>query len=468
MNRQQKYEAYLSKASNRLWQAARRTCDWAADCHSHNQTWNETMRVVTSYVTAPLLYSYVDWLMQDAIKRGVRRLYFLSRDGWHMLAVAQMIKEERKSDLELRYLYCSRYALQLPAYHLREDYIEQICTGGKAISLEQVLKRGGLSAEEVEHTLMLHNLSDQGQCPLSYQQIQGLKRTLRLDSYFCGLVQAHSMEAYDACVGYLRQEGLFDSTVSAIVDSGWTGGMQEALGHILSAGGKERAVEGYYFGLYELPSGMKEEMYHAFYFSPKGHWKRKMQFNNNVLEALLSSPEGMTMGYDRQQNRYVPVLGEDNQEKGFYQEQERLLCYFCSEMQQLVPDAKELDAGREERCRGIEGVLREFMTYPSREEAVYYGSMEFSDHMRGCGGNLLAEPVTGDILRANHILFRYLGRKRGSYIPTSYWLMGSLARYDSSPMEKWWHRVWILAYYLALYVRKDMTDRKRKRLEQTR
>ncbi|MBP3506580.1 MAG: hypothetical protein J6K43_09295 [Lachnospiraceae bacterium] len=455
MTRQEEYEYLLSKNSNQFLNTARCTYAWAVS-QRRQKKWNETMQVVTSYVVAPVIYAYVDWLLLDATHRRIQRLYFLSRDGYQMIRVAEQIKKSRHYNIELRYLCCSRHALQLPALHLQENYIDRICTGGKALHLTEVLQRGGLSNQEIDQVMYSQGMEEQSESILSYQQVQNLKNKLVENTYFCNLVKQHSQDSYDACIGYLRQEGLFDNISYAIVDSGWTGSMQAALQKLLESNGYQKPMEGYYFGLYEIPDEMKASQYHTFYFSPKGMWKRKMWFNNNLFEVLFSAPEGMTSGYQKTENGYVPIINKNNREAEFYDEQLEIILRFCAEQHISLINPDNSEEIRRKLGKSIAEVLKTFMTYPSREEAIYYGSMEFSDHVLESGTTMLAEPVGRDVLKANHLLARFHGMRKGVYVPTSFWLMGSLARYGCGRIEKWWHRIQILAYYYALYIKKDL------------
>ena len=63
---------------------------------------------VGRWVAAPLLVPYVLWLLCDARARGLKRLYFVARDGQVLLAIARRLAPRVGFDGELRYLYGSR------------------------------------------------------------------------------------------------------------------------------------------------------------------------------------------------------------------------------------------------------------------------------------------------------------------------------------------------------------------------
>ncbi len=53
---------------------------------------------------------YVDWAVHDAVRRGYRTLYFVSRDGYHLKRIADVLIAEYGLSLRTHYLYGSRLA----------------------------------------------------------------------------------------------------------------------------------------------------------------------------------------------------------------------------------------------------------------------------------------------------------------------------------------------------------------------
>ena len=72
---------------------------------------------VTAQVTAPVLFLYVWHVLEQAERMGLKRLYFLARDGYIMLEIAREIARVCPVSLDLRYLYCSESSLRLPCLH---------------------------------------------------------------------------------------------------------------------------------------------------------------------------------------------------------------------------------------------------------------------------------------------------------------------------------------------------------------
>ncbi len=78
------------------------------------------------------------------------------------------------------------------------------------------------------------------------------------------MIYTHSRDAYANALGYLKQEGLLDSVRYAVVDSGWVGTIQKSIRTLLAQERPEIHIQGYYFGLYELPEERNGCTYKAF------------------------------------------------------------------------------------------------------------------------------------------------------------------------------------------------------------
>lgn len=53
-------------------------------------TWTD-LQQLTLCVTAPVLIAYVQWVLDQAVARKIKQIYFLSRDGYVMHRIAQKL-----------------------------------------------------------------------------------------------------------------------------------------------------------------------------------------------------------------------------------------------------------------------------------------------------------------------------------------------------------------------------------------
>mgnify|MGYP000732041044 CR=1 FL=1 len=200
--------------------------------------------------------------------------------------------------------------------------------------------------------------------------------------------------------------------------------LQEALKYL----GRERELEGYYFGLYDLPDGMKRDTYHCYYFHPYGGLREKVFFNNCLFEAVFTAPHGMTLGYRREGEVYVPCYGTMGEERRqFVRQTEEWMMEYGEVLAKEMTKKRLLSLQISKERKTARKLLYLFMTTPSGEEARIYGQLSFSDDVLEEEGQPIAPRMTQRELRANHILPK-LCRMAALKTPTvvkSVWYEGS-------------------------------------------
>ena len=84
-------------------------------------------REIFAYEYASLYFvPYVHWAVMDAVERGYKTLYFISRDGHYLKLMADAIIESKGLDIKTKYIYGSRKAWRVPSFidHVDEEFFE--------------------------------------------------------------------------------------------------------------------------------------------------------------------------------------------------------------------------------------------------------------------------------------------------------------------------------------------------------
>ena len=116
---------------------------------------NKTIYFTSIMVIGPILLSYVVYILRDAEKRKVRKLYFLSRDGYILCKIAKILCVSYKLPIECEYLYVSRLALRAPLYYINKtEAIKYLCESSYKVTPNIILKRAGIT-EEKERIIFL-------------------------------------------------------------------------------------------------------------------------------------------------------------------------------------------------------------------------------------------------------------------------------------------------------------------------
>lgn len=492
-NRCSRYREILKKSPH-LFSAA--VCQEKKACENGINSMGEEdsedgLDEVCRYVLAPALHGYVSWVLDEAVKSGKQRLYFLARDGYMMYQAAREMTAQRKLPIECVYLSCSRYSIRIPMYHMDfEQTLDFVCRGGIDVTMHKIFARAALTEDEQMRLLDELQKSDLPTLSihekLSYASLSKIRAALENNTYFRTCVDAHSRAALPNLEGYLAQEGLLDDIPCALVDSGWVGSMQQVLNHLLLAIRENRVIEkpqypleGYYWGLYELPTGVNPKQYHCYYFSPGDRIREKVYFSNCLFESIFSAPHGMTLGYRSEcesvsgelpetsgaesyplpnaKKRFTPVYAIISlQQRDFMQRIARQMQSYTEAFLGTYQKT-EFEADR----KVISALLHLFMGEPSRWEAEAFGSLGFSDDVLDEeGGNR----QVADLLNEKELTANHAGRKilamcgiGNKYVRESAWYEGSAVR---SGVHVKRHLRRYAAYKYLLYLRKRHIWRK--------
>lgn len=378
---------------------------------------DDAVRKTIYEVNAPIIYAFTDYVLNTAQKLKVQRIYFLSRDGYEPYIFAKAISQRRGLQTDCRYLYASRLAWRLPVYGLLPE--------NKALDLcffptnyrtaDAVLER--IRASEAEKEVLMSDIKNIGLYePLSKDAWESLKQFFSSEKLFFDVMKRNSCAALDNALGYFRQEGLFDAPF-IICDSGWSGNMQCCLERILQAGGRSLLNAGVYFGLYEAPA-FSDKTYGAYYFYPEGGMMRKLKFNNNLLECMLVSPDGLTLGYKKRGNRFYP---ECNDVRCRYFEQDDM--YLREWLKNAAGQKVSLSVSE------CEQRLKQVMYKPRAHQLQCYDRYYFSDDLTDRKKCSIVRRLTKREAKS-FLLFCRIARKVFKHeedVPRVFWLYGSIA-----------------------------------------
>jgi hypothetical protein len=400
-------------------------------CMDRYEAWEDRMYLA---VWAPSMVEYVIWILQQAREKHIQRLYFLSRDAYPMYIAAKELADTLESGIDCRYLRVSRYSLRLPEYHLLgKDCLDRIFLSGIDVSMRIILGRAGLSENEMRTVCREAGYEKNLDAVLNRREILEQREIFREKSQsLYPYIEAHSREAFPSCIGYLRQEGLLEDVRWAVVDSGWVGTIQKSIHNILAAEKPDVEVEGFYFGLYELPGDRTGCKYHSYYFAPAGSILRKVSFSNCLYEIIYSEPSPMVEAYTGEDQRYMPVFSKtNNRNSSQLQRNAGILCDFTAEYLDISRQSgyRELKGVENGAFRPVAGRLYpRLMGNPSRLEAGYYGSFLFSDdlcdaHIRKAANELTEQELKDAGAVSKLLIMAGISRK---VIHESAWIEGSI------------------------------------------
>lgn len=431
-NRMDEYLRILKKNNTGLYDAAQLTL------HHHQEYLDDVVFEISALVSGPLLFNYVTWVILEANNKNIKRLYFLARDGYIMYQIAILICNHYNINIECKYLYSSRIAWRVPQYHiLGETCIEQICIGGIDVTLDKVMDRAILTEQEKKEVINVLGITDYDvNKVLTRNELNEYKLKLVNCKEFMNFVYNHSINQYKLAIGYFEQEGLFEEIKYAIVDTGWTGSMQYSLYKLLQSKNPKIILPyGFYFGIFNLPKDVLENKFLSFYFSKNKGMLRKVFFNNNIIECICCSKDGMTRGYEKVGGKYVPCFetrSNVNLSKWPVELQINTIIKYAENAINCI-DVNKWNYRKEIKL-SFE-LCKKFMVFPNKEEATAYGSYNFSDDITEKSLQLLAISMNKKELNQNLVIYRILNRLNFRHYELPYkqscWHDGTIAKSET-------------------------------------
>lgn len=391
-------------------------------------------------IVGPLVFGFVHWCLEEARSRGVRRLYFVARDGQLPQRVAERLAPAWGFDIESRYLHGSRQAWHPASLRtLRQSDRVWVLRRTRGLTVRQVLERLGLEPEWLVGDFAAAGFTRTGwDAPLAPERDDALWRCLQSPPVLAA-VTAEAARRRALATRHLMQEGLGDGTPWGMVDIGWHGHLQRSLGRLLAPNDAELPLTGLYLGLLPVAAtGAGHTMLGYWNLLPaRGHGVARL--NHALLELFLSADHGSVLGYREQAGRVVPELREAANR--------RALAWGVDALQAAVLKFTEswLEAASRPPCPPPDwlAVAREmyleFYERPTRDEAAVWGAVPFADGQVEQEFQTLTPPLNGS-------LWRFLPPARR---PTYWWMEGALAQ----------QACWPLRLYLALRdAKRRLTD----------
>ncbi|HEX3756276.1 MAG TPA: hypothetical protein VHV26_14490, partial [Rhizomicrobium sp.] len=332
-------------------------------------------------IVGPLLLGFVLWCLEEARARGLRRLYFVARDGQILHQLAQSIARTRKLDVECRYLYGSRQAWHPAAIErFTPDDFEWVLPRTKRLTIDQIFRRLGLEPHDFADLL-----ADAGfpaatwDQPLdrSPQELAGLMLEPRLVAAIEGQARVRRILALE----YLTQEGLLEDVPFAIVDIGWYGNLQKSLARLLSLSIRPAGTKltGFYFGLHQMYKFNDEQTLVGYMNQDQpllSHFKKQSPI---IFELFTAADHGSVLGYQEKNGQIEPVLAA--------QQNQRALDWGLATLQAAIRqfttcwlgNMPAADRSLDDYRRVSYQLFRAFYDQPSIEEAKSWGSFPFSE-----------------------------------------------------------------------------------------
>lgn len=241
----------------------------------------------------PLLLCFSKWLLDDLVQNNIKKIFFLSRDGFIMKKAFDLINT---SNIKSNYFYASRRAIIPPSF-IKYSSIEDIFSSmhiGEKIKIKSLLKKLGLDD-------YLKNKSLYKEYKINIEKEEKISTLITNEKYMAffqklyPLIHKNSKKEYDSFISY-KNKNDFTGKV-AIADIGWFGNMQHALEKLKL----DTDICGYYMGIEPRKNYQNIQKMKGFIFeSGKNMNYFLMEHNfNAIFEMLFLGQHGSVKRYNK-------------------------------------------------------------------------------------------------------------------------------------------------------------------------
>lgn len=193
----------------------------------------------------PLLFGFVKWLSTDLQKKNIKKVLFMSRDGFIVKKVYDSLGLDKI--VPSFYFEASRRSLRVPNYdsHMTYNQMVNVLTVPNLTNLRQVFDSWGIEIDNYSEVLEGLGLNPDSEFKRSELITKDIY--ISLFDHVKSDIFKNSDDELDNLKSYLSQINF--SQPLAIVDIGWGGSMQHFLNETLLKMGISPKIIGYYIGL---------------------------------------------------------------------------------------------------------------------------------------------------------------------------------------------------------------------------
>lgn len=348
---------------------------------SRPEATDPALAAVAAGTAAPIVYAFVLWVLLEAKKRGLARIWFMARDGQVMLPVARAIAARLGLDIDVGYLYGGRQVVRVASLVAVDDTALDWMTGGAGVmTLQAVLDRVGLQQAAVRHVAVEMQLPVDA--PLGWDAIPRLKRFLQHPTV-SSLVLHEAVARRAVVLDYFQACGLMNEERCAVVDIGWRGNVLKSIVDLIGPAQASRHTF-LYFGLYSHPRGCEGVPKLAYLFDVDGQQRLgtgdDIPSLTTLMEIVCQADHGSVMALERLGDGFAPVCrpAEASSSRWSVPQFQRAAVEFANAV--AIEEVGCVDAD----LRGVcDGLLRRLSLSPNADEVALLAPLGFVDDQGG-------------------------------------------------------------------------------------
>ena len=330
-----------------------------------------------------LFFGFGSWLIDQARKDEIEKLYFLSRDGFIMKKVYDLISQFVENSPQSEYIYASRRALNIPSITNLDDEVMDFLVGGTSIlRVAQFLERLGFNPAQYIDKIKEAGFSAKDSRIITGGDYYMLRKlyTLIFDA-----IEEKAERERKIIFEYFDDIGLFGTKRIGVVDIGWHGTLQHSITKLLRIFGKEISIKGYYLGTFskakELCKAGNDMSAYLCEFAEPDNFHKIIKQCVEIFEFVHTAPHGSVINFERISGKVEPIFDHDDEESIKIEKAQAVQEGALDFVNDLIKTWRHFDFLRISKETVIKPLYR-VLRNPTYEETVKLGDLE---HAEGFG-----------------------------------------------------------------------------------
>jgi glycosyltransferase involved in cell wall biosynthesis len=269
-------------------------------------------------IVGPLHHAFLGWVTARASQMGLKKLFFLARDGCQLVKGFELFRKHYGLEMEGQYTFASRRLWNFAGIErLDSDSLAFLLTPNPCLRVRDFFARISpelVPRENIARQFGFKNLDERITTPTgvfrSETQHQNLRRLLcECEPQIVGLAARERK----VLLAYFADIGLLNDRVG-LVDIGWAASSSQSLQKLLAAAGKSAPVPGFYFATWShaaaaVEAGCPIESFFTDLGEPK-HRFDLLTESVELVETFFSAPHPTVVGVARHDGQWTPQYGD--------------------------------------------------------------------------------------------------------------------------------------------------------------
>ena len=258
----------------------------------------------------PLMLQFCHWIYKDVKKRGIKKIYFLSRDGYLPYEAFKILFGHDKEVEPIYLLHSSRatgFNMNLDSSKncFTDEQINFLCSHNTHdfMSVKDLFGRFGFDIRAYKNELISFGLSLNQTITLPNEKKSFKKLVLSLEPD----IYAKIIQTQKNYLEYLKKTGFLNDKNApiAIIDSGWSGRVQNNFYSLLKKLNYKKYLVGYYLGL--SARAKKYQTSRSIYNGFLSQFDQPALKGKGLIEHFCSSGKGSLAQFEIKNKVFKPI-----------------------------------------------------------------------------------------------------------------------------------------------------------------